>query len=83
MINMCTIYDPYLQIFSPHQEQHPVSAGLLGDAAQSLRDVRGRHLGDGTAWHHGTFVASSEVSPVTPGEGHPRRGREDLVDVAT
>jgi len=52
MINMCTIYDPYLQIFS-HQEQHPVSAGLLGDAAQSLRDVRGRHLGlgDGTAWH--------------------------------
>ena len=51
---MCTIYDPYLQIFSPHQEQHPVSAGLLGDAAQSLRDVRGRHLGDGTAWHHGT-----------------------------
>jgi hypothetical protein len=36
-----------------------------------------------TAWHHGTFVASSEVSPVTPGAGHPRRGREDLVDVAT
>ena len=53
------IYDQYVHNLiptsksSPHQEQHPVSAGLLGDAAQSLRDVRGRHLGlgDGTAWH--------------------------------
>lgn len=28
-----------------------------------------------------SFVASSEVPPVTPGERHPRRGREDLQDL--
>ena len=32
----------------------------------------------GTSPNHGAFVASSEVSPVTPGERHPSRGRVDL-----